>query len=66
MCSKAVPVANITIMNVNSGGYIRACRPTIHTLGAAVQMLLEDHRLFQIIDIETDFNNSGIYAIEYS
>lgn len=55
-CSGAVPAANIAIMAVNDGEYVRACRPTIKTLEAAMQMLLEDQRQFQIIDSEEDMN----------
>ncbi len=55
-CYNAVPAANIALMSVNDGGYLRACRPTIHTLEAASQMLLEDHRQFHIIDTETELD----------
>ncbi len=54
-CSGSIPVANIGLMTVNDGGYGRACRPSVKTLEAAMQLLLEDHQQFQIIDSESDF-----------
>lgn len=54
-CSHASPVANIGLFIVNDGEYGRGCRPAIKTLEAAMQLLLEEHYQFQIIDSEEDF-----------
>ncbi len=53
-CVDAVAVANIGLMAVTDGEYGRACRPVIRNLEAAMQMLVEDHRQFHIIDSESD------------
>lgn len=55
-CVGARPVADIGIIAVNDGEYGHSMRPKIKTLEAATQMLLEDHRLFQIIDREDDLS----------
>jgi len=54
-CEGARPVADIGVLAVNDGEYGPALRPRIRTLEAAMQMMLEDHRLFQILDYEEDF-----------
>ncbi len=53
-CRGAKPVAPIAVMAVSDGGYAHGNRPVIDTLEAAMQLLLEDHRQFQVTDWEAD------------
>jgi hypothetical protein len=62
-CEGAVPVADIGLLAVNDGEYGPAMRPRIKHLEAAMQLLLEDRRQFQVIDAEDDFNRYSLLVL---
>ena len=57
-CSNVSPVSDIALMlqNDDDSRYGKYCRPEIHILEAAMQMLLEDHRQFEIVDWESELS----------
>jgi hypothetical protein len=54
-CTGAYPLADIGLYAATDGEYGSYLRPRIKALEGAMQMLVEDHRQFQVIDSETDF-----------
>lgn len=62
-CEGAEPVADIGLLAVNDGEYGASLRPKIKNLEAAMQVLLEDKRQFQIIDGEVDFSRYALLVL---
>jgi hypothetical protein len=62
-CDGAVPIADIGLLAVNDGEYGPSMRPKIKHLEAAMQLLLEDRRQFQIIDGEDDFSRYALLVL---